>query len=203
MRGVAFQAFFSLALLVSAWALFDLAIYVGLRAFYRRFRACSHVFGSLCLVLLSIGWVALILWAATAFGYPTSSSQESKLTFYVYFFGGGMALLATPGLGGLLMRHAMRKEVTWWHGVLFFTFYLVVSHLGEFLGHAMLYDSIDPVLRPIDGSLSSFGFGPLGSFIGICEWLLVWSFTTIAPLLEIAMHPFWRAYQQHRSGTYQ
>jgi hypothetical protein len=202
MRGVAFQAFFSFALLISAWALLDLVVYVGLRAFHLRFRACSEVFGSLCLAPFFLGWVALFLFAGATFSGSGSFSQESTLAFFGAFFG-GMTLSATPGLGGLLVRRAMRKELIWWHGVLFFAFYFVAAHLGEIWVYNTYSRSINPFLRPIDSFFSSFGSGPIGWFIGVCGGLLVWSFPMIAPLLEIAIYPFWRAYQQHRSGTYE
>jgi hypothetical protein len=199
MRGVAFQEILSLALLVSVWALLDLSIYAALRAFHRRYRVCSEVFGSLSIALFFLCWMALILWTLAAFSNSNNSNGESMLTLYVLVFGGSGIFLVTPTLGGWLIRHAMRKEVTWWQGISFFTFCFLVSHIGEIWMCNTFPHFLDAMLSPANRFFS----GPLGGLVLVGRVFFFWFSPLIAPLLEIAIYPFWRAYQQHRSGTYE
>jgi hypothetical protein len=205
MRGVVFLAFFNFALLVSLWSLFDLIVYAALRVFDLRYRAWSRALGSFCVALSLLGLSALFLVTIIYAAYNgfSSSSWEVLLTLCVVCCIYSVIVFATLWPGGLLMRRVMQKEVSLWDSVLFFALYFAVSHLGEIWIYKSYFYSFLSHSLPTGLYLSPFSFSRVSWATDWLPILVVWFFPIVAPLLEIAMRPVWRAYQQHRSGTYQ
>lgn len=196
---VALPPLFLFATMVCLWALFDFVVYAALRALEKPCGYGLRVLGSLSLVILWLGFSIVTLLKGSDADWNWSLSR-----CWEFVFVGGSVFLALLGFGGVSVRFATQKQLSWWHSVLFFSFYVLLSQsiLIYFLNTHPPFFIV--TVTSFSKILSSLGVSSSinDNFVDPLAVLLVTISPLIAPIFELLLRSFSRAYRQNKVGSF-